>query len=371
MNAKETIKVLKSIKAAGSINLLNSFKVVNNQITFTNLRTSIIIDDSLHFTNGVYDLKKFDKAVSSLKNAVLKPEADYTAIVSGKTSYKLKSVTSVEDYPEVPEAEKIEYRYSFKTEDLKHGLEFTLPFVSRKPERSYLCGVYFEIKDDDTSKVNLVSTDGRRLAYKEAPINNFSLNTGAIKSYIIPEEILKSILVVEKIFGDDVITVRQNENNIFVEFENNRVKIISNVIDGNFPNYNMVIPKNSHIEKIGKLLKYKQISDFCKLTKKFKDGDFAQIVLSKGNKEDVLKDVGRTALHLSGVTVDDELETNIEGQIYESADFAPIAVNPDFLIDTMKVLPQCDMYYNGDPLKPVVFKNDDTAVVVIMPMKKS
>ncbi len=94
-------------------------------------------------------------------------------------------------------------------------------------------GVYFEKKDDN---LNLVATDGRRLAFSSKPlcqgISDFS-------SAIVPPKILNIIL--KRAPSEGFISIAVVDKVIFIKFGN--YQFTSVLIDGQFPNYMRVIPE--------------------------------------------------------------------------------------------------------------------------------
>jgi DNA polymerase-3 subunit beta len=110
----------------------------------------------------------------------------------------------------------------------------TIFAVSDDETRYFMNGVYFERKDD---KLIMVATDGRRLSYAEKPLTD---NVGEFSGIIIPTKILQ--LVRKLASGQGNLALSISEKNIFVQFDNQ--KISSNLIEGNFPNYNRVIPES-------------------------------------------------------------------------------------------------------------------------------
>jgi len=113
--------------------------------------------------------------------------------------------------------------------------------ISNEETRYFLNGLYFNIvTSENTSNLTFVGTDGHRLA-KSTSIINKSINE--IPGVIIPK---KTINELSKLLSD------KNEN-IDIDISSNKIifyidklVLISKLIDGNFPDYNRVIPKNNN-----------------------------------------------------------------------------------------------------------------------------
>jgi DNA polymerase-3 subunit beta len=148
-----------------------------------------------------------------------------------KPEYKLKCIAS-DKFPEFPVSSDPFFDMPIK--DFKEMVQQTAFAVSDDETRYFMNGVLFE-KDED--KINMVATDGRRLAYigKSAgkKIKDF---TGVI----IPPKILSTVI---KRSGDEgLISISISDKMIFINFA--AYQFSSVLIEGLFPNYKKVIPEN-------------------------------------------------------------------------------------------------------------------------------
>jgi DNA polymerase-3 subunit beta len=147
-----------------------------------------------------------------------------------KPEYKLKSIAS-DKFPEFPVSTSPFFEMVIK--DFKEMVQQSVFAVSDDETRYFMNGVYMEKSED---KINMVATDGRRLAFIEKKagkkIEDFS-------GKIIPPKILNTIL---KRSGDEgLINISFNDNMIFVNFASYQFSSV--LIDGMFPNYKKVIPE--------------------------------------------------------------------------------------------------------------------------------
>jgi len=116
---------------------------------------------------------------------------------------------------------------------LKNMLSLTSFAVSHEESRYVLNGVLMEISGD---KICMVATDGRRLAKIEKKI------ASPVKkdiTAIIPTKAVAEICRNLKEEGDVSIIVGMNQ----VLFDIEGTLIATRIIEGDFPNYNQVIPK--------------------------------------------------------------------------------------------------------------------------------
>ena len=157
-------------------------------------------------------------------------------ITSEQGSYTL-SYTNSDEFPNTPgigESESI----SIDSEIIESGIKNTLFATGNDELRPVMSGVYMELENNI---IRLVSTDAHKLVRYE---NNLESETTNSTSCIIPKKPLQ--LIKNTINGkNDTIKIEYNNTNIIFSFQT--MKIYCRLIDGNYPNYNAVIPKeNAH-----------------------------------------------------------------------------------------------------------------------------
>ena len=144
------------------------------------------------------------------------------------------ALDNADDYPELPEFDASQSE-KISAGILSEALTNTLFATSNESLRPVMTGVLFQFKEDET---NFVSTDSHRLVvYKRTDL----INAEPIE-FIMPKKplaIFKNILANS---GEDV-TIEFNENMAKFTFGNNTW--ICRLIDGKYPNYTAVIPKEN------------------------------------------------------------------------------------------------------------------------------
>lgn len=143
------------------------------------------------------------------------------------------SLDNAEDYPELPEFEALQ-SVTLPAGVLSEALTNTLFATSNDSLRPVMTGVLFQFKEDET---NFVSTDSHRLVvYKRTDLK------GEPMEFIMPKKplnIFKNILA----NSNEEVKIEFNENMAKFTFENNIW--ICRLIDGKYPNYSAVIPKDN------------------------------------------------------------------------------------------------------------------------------
>ena len=175
--------------------------------------------------------------VSKLPDApvTLESQDGKVAVRCGKSDYTILSLPA-EDYPVVPEVtDGIDITIPQGT--LKDMLHMTTFAASKEETRSLLMGVLFEARG---SNLTLVATDTHRLAWKQAAIGQ-ELSTPV--SAVIPAKPLIELERVLKNSSDDTVHIRFGASQ--AQFRTADVTLVSRLLDGQFPNYDKVIPKNA------------------------------------------------------------------------------------------------------------------------------
>jgi len=157
--------------------------------------------------------------------AVIKPTTQK------KPEYRLKSMAS-EKFPEFPVSSSPFFEMPIK--DFKEMVQQSVFAVSDDETRYFMNGVYMEKIENN---INMVATDGRRLAYVEKKADK---SIQDFQGVIIPPKILNTVV---KRSGDEgLISISVNDKMIFIKFASYYFSSV--LIEGMFPNYKKVIPEN-------------------------------------------------------------------------------------------------------------------------------
>ncbi|MDF0719666.1 DNA polymerase III subunit beta [Kaistella sp. PBT33-4] len=143
------------------------------------------------------------------------------------------ALDNAEDYPEIPEFESAQ-SVSLPSGVLSEALSNTLFATSNDSLRPVMTGVLFQFGENET---NFVSTDSHRLVvYKRKDLVSEPLE------FIMPKKPLSIFKNILASTNDDVL-IEFNDNMAKFTFGNNIW--ICRLIDGKYPNYSAVIPKEN------------------------------------------------------------------------------------------------------------------------------
>jgi len=179
--------------------------------------------------------KKIFEVVKSLpegKVVTFEETGDLTMqITSGESKFKVLCLPK-EDYPQVPEA-KFEKKIVFPLDTFQEMID-RVYFAITQEQRYYLSGALLIIKD---KSMELVSTDGHRLAYTANSMKELKVENE------IRAIVAKKTLSELRKFEDETFEFDLDESNLFFKVENRT--LISRIIEGKFPDFEAVIPKDN------------------------------------------------------------------------------------------------------------------------------
>ncbi|HNX86867.1 MAG TPA: DNA polymerase III subunit beta [Bacteroidales bacterium] len=164
---------------------------------------------------------------------IINPDTLQVEISANEGKYKL-SGHKADEYPHVPELEGTT-AIKLDSKLLSQAINKTLFATGNDELRLVLSGVFCELSPDD---VTFVATDAHKLVrYKRSDVKS---PEGA--SFILPK---KPMNLLKNIFsGSEVpVTIEYNKTNAFFAFSN--IHLFCRLIDGKYPNYDAVIPKDN------------------------------------------------------------------------------------------------------------------------------
>ena len=178
---------------------------------------------------------------------------------SGKYKTTFQGFNS-EDFPIIPEVKTDKYLEIEKI-ILKEGLDQVISSVSYSSNYPELSSVLFKIEKEG---LKLVGTDRYRLSLKTIPLEKINTNLKEGFEVIVPlrtiQEVLK-MLTEEIEDNSKIITISPDPNQI--QFSTGEIRLISRLINAQYPDYNKAIPLNFENQIV---LKRKDLEEAIKVT---------------------------------------------------------------------------------------------------------
>jgi len=177
----------------------------------------------------------------------LDTEKERVTVRSGKSRFNLTTLP-ITDFPSVDEITS-QFEFSLPQNVLKRLIEKTSFAMAQQDVRYYLNGLLLEISN---GIVRAVATDGHRLALSSHDCDVSPADTVQI---IVPR---KGVSELVKLLEDSDEPVQIQVSNNHIKIKLNDFIFTSKLIDGRFPDYERVIPKNSdkHITAHRELLRH-------------------------------------------------------------------------------------------------------------------
>ena len=191
--------------------------------------------DNANFTTTVGARKLMDilRSMPSDQTVSLESQQNKLILKSGKSKFTLQTLPA-EDFPLVQESANFGPMFSIPQKTLKDLLHQVSFAMAVHDIRYYLNGILFVAEG---KQLSLVATDGHRLAYTSA-----TLDAEVPKQEVILPR--KTVLELLRLLSDKdgMIDMQFASNQAKFKFEGK--EFVTKLVEGKFPDYNRVIPKN-------------------------------------------------------------------------------------------------------------------------------
>jgi DNA polymerase-3 subunit beta len=294
--------------------------------------------------------------VASLPDATVEmrsADRNIMELSCGRSQYTIHGLPA-EEYPALPEVEE-GAGFDVSQAVMRDLIRGTILAASTDETRAILTGILVK-RDGDT--VKLIATDSYRLAVKTAGPETVKVEGGESDwQVIVPARALQELnRMLDPAEEETVVRVRSSEQQIL--FEVGPYRLISRLIEGQFPNYERVIPTETERtitvareDLLGAIKRAAIVAraEASKLVFRIQEGTLT-ITAESG-------DVGRAH---------EELPANIEGEEGE------IAFNAEYLTDVLGVMESEQVVWQlSGPLSSGLIKgaDDPDYLYVVMPMQ--
>ncbi|MGN0072732.1 MAG: DNA polymerase III subunit beta [Coriobacteriales bacterium] len=344
MSSRSTLPILSGILVSAQ----------DSSVTFqtTDLEISIrhsVVADVEEPGSTVVPGKLFTDISKALPDAAVRvaTDADQVVISCMDSAFTLSTLNPV-DFPAFPQVET-STKVVLPSKRLSEAVRKVGKAVSRDESRAILTGILFAVEDDT---VRLAATDSYRLAVADLlieegdPYEPFQA--------IIPGRIFEDVSKMAN--GYDTIAIAFSENQVVFSF--GACTFVSRKIEGTYPNYKQLLPKDSAciikmpVQELVSTVKRVSILAQAHTPVRFSfNADEQRVTISAKTQ-----DVGASRA---------ELEAEVEG---ESMD---IAFNHQYLLDGLQAVEGDVLIKLQSSLKPGVLHavDDDSFLYLAMPVR--
>ncbi len=271
-----------------------------------------------------------------------------------RTQANIKGIDS-QEFPLVPEPDN-ENRIRVEADVFKQMINQVAFAAALDDARPTLTGVSTTFHE---SQITMAATDGFRLSVRSAHIPSLVEETFAV---IIPA---RALMEVARIISDDAeavfISLPGGRNQII--FDMDSILLVSQLIDGNFPDYSPIIPKKRSTRTIVSTADFRKA---CRTADIFarESSHTARVTIEPG---DEITPAYATIAATSTETGDNvaQIDANVEGDPVEIAFNVKYMTDVLNIIDTPQVALETTTAMEPGVIKPV---GDNDFVHIIMPM---
>ena len=275
------------------------------------------------------------------------------ALRAGRYATSLVTLPT-EDFPSMT-AGQLPHRFHLSALALRGLIDRTRFAISTEETRYYLNGIFLHAADGADGRVlRAVATDGHRLARVEEPLPE---GAGSMPGVIVPR---KTVAELRKLLDEATGDVECALSDTRIQFTVGNVQLTSKLIDGTFPEYERVIPRdNEKILRVGK--------------KDFADAVSRVAAISNERSRPVKMTLARDLLVLSAASPEQGTATEeLDGDrvTYEAGPLE-IGFQARYLNDITDQIGGEVEFLFSDGAAPTVVRDagDSSALYVLMPMR--
>ncbi len=279
-------------------------------------------------------------------------DGNWVKIVSGRSQFKLVALPK-DEYPSLPDVAE-DGMIAIESETLREMIKKTLYSVGENDARYVLNGLFVHMTPSKNGlNIRMVGTDGHRLTMIDRVIDARHKE----ESMIIPK---KAMMELRRLLEEDASTagLRLGFSKNHALFKRDGLVMVSKLIDGNYPNYQQVVPAKS----TKKVAVSKEV--FTHAVKRVS-------ILSKEKTNAVKVQLEKDRLVLS--TNNPEVgEANEELTVDYKGEEITIGFNSRYLMDVLTAMDRANITLElSDALSPCLIteEGDDHYKCVVMPMR--
>lgn len=295
------------------------------------------------FNNIVKNLSTERVELTQEKNNLIVKTDNYEAIIYGQNP---------DDFPIIPVLASNEPSITFKNKIFKNLLSKVIVASQYSEIRPEISGILFRYRNNE---LKIAATDSFRLTEKTMPGDTYEIKINELE-VIVP---LKTVQELLRVIDDGETIINFYIDAHQAMFKTEKQEIISRLIDGQFPDYEPVIPKETKTEFIANR---QELINAVKLTSVF-TSRANDIVFRAGD--------GKKFLEVFAS----------ENQLGENRYLVPIKLRGDkfsavfnwrYLLDGFKIHDSENIFFGINSAdRPVIIKSPDnpSLIYVLMPIK--
>ncbi len=276
---------------------------------------------------------------------------DQMRITSGRSRFFLACL-SPDGFPDLKSGE-FSNSFNMPASDLAGLIARTQFAISTEETRYYLNGIYFHGIEGEASLLRAVATDGHRLARADVAAPE---GATSIPGIIVPRKTVNEMQkLLDGVEGDIQVEISETKIRLVV----GPVVLLSKLIEGTFPDYERVLPKNNDKEMVIDRANFTAAVDRVSTIASERGGKVVKLVANEGMLE-------LTVTNPDHGNASEEVPISFEHDQFE------IGFNAKYLLDILaQIGSENATFLFGDSGSPTLVsdENDEASVYLIMPMR--
>src|SRR3989339_187778 len=236
------------------------FSVTNLEMAISSVIPAKVIKDG----NITVPLSILSSIINNLESERVSLETKNNNLVIKTENYQAKiQGTKKEEFPIIPKIENEREYLQMESGLLKDTFLSIITARQGSAIRPELGGVLF---DYQVNIIKFAATDSFRLAERTIDENSYKANIEQKLKIIVPLKTIQELVKIMSEKDEEKISIYFDSNQIL--FRTDKFELVSRVINGDFPDYQPIIPKETAIEV---MVNRDQLINALKLTGSFSD----------------------------------------------------------------------------------------------------
>ncbi len=274
------------------------------------------------------------------------------SISSGRSKFSL-AVLNSDSFPNL-KAEEFEHEFTMQAKDLRELIERTQFAISNEETRYYLNGIYMHTLSSGGEEIlRAVATDGHRMARAEIAAPSGASGMAGI---IVPR---KTVSELQKLLDGSSEQVKVQVSNSKICFSIDNVILLSKLIEGTFPDYDRVTPKDNDKKMLVNRNDFASAVDRVSTIASDRGGRAVKLIVNQGQLELIVTNPDHG-------TANEQLGVEFSDEGFE------IGFNARYLLDIITQIRSENIIFmfndSGSPTL-VLEEDNDSALYVLMPMR--
>ena len=333
--------------------------VGSNQIKLTATDFDLSITTLINATieaEGKFTLpaKKLGEIISRLNDELIKVELNGSTvtITSKKSKFDIIGI-SANEFPQVEENISENDCMEIETEPFTKAIKQVVSAAAGYETNNLLSGVVCQV---NKNILEMAATDGNRLARVREVVKNSSNDEENPFEMLISSKVLSELSKISLLVDSETIKICKEAKKIVIELD--KTKIITRLMQGQFPKYNQLIPQSFAKEAL--------------IDKSDLISALERVAVMVNEKNSIVKfEFGDNALKLSGDSPDAGNSQDIIDIEYTGEPLV-IAFNYKFILEFLKIAESEEIKIQlSTPLSATIFtpNSDEDYLYLVMPVQ--